>query len=127
MVKKTAQSKFIHEYLKRTKVHPSAEEIYHEARKNLPYITRATVYNVIKRLLARGEIRELNIKRGFSVFDGNPEPHPHLKCRVCGRIEDIEFPGFSELLEKISKIFPESEVDLTITAVCTHCQHTKAY
>lgn len=125
MIKKTAQSKFIYDYIKNTKTHPSAEEIYHEARKHLPYITRATVYNVIKRLMAKGEIRELNIKKGVSVFDGNPEPHAHLKCRVCGRIEDIELPGFSALLEEIKKQYPESNVDLTITAVCSRCLHNK--
>jgi Fur family peroxide stress response transcriptional regulator len=122
MLKRTAQSKFIYEFIKNTKNHPSVEDIYREANKKLPYITRATIYNVLKRLVSKGEVKELFLKKGLSVYDGNPEPHPHLRCKVCGKIEDIELSGFSAFLDEIKMVYPEGDVDLSIIDVCSECK-----
>lgn len=125
MIKKTAQTKFIYDFVKSTKRHPSAEEIFDFASKNLPYITRATVYNVLKRLVDAGEVRELHIKKGLTVYDGNVIPHPHLKCSSCGRIEDIEIPDFEKFLESIWKQYPGSQVDVVISDLCSKCKNLK--
>lgn len=122
MVKKTAQTKFIYNFIKSTKRHPSAEEIFNEASQNLPYITRATVYNVLRRLLKSGEVKELYIKKGLTVFDGNTSSHPHLKCKVCGRVEDIEVPGFEKIVDEITEKYRNADVELNVYSVCDECK-----
>lgn len=121
MLKKTAQTKFIYEYIKNTRRHPSAEEIYSAASSQLPYITRATVYNVLRRLLKAGEIRQLHIKKGLTVYDGYTAPHPHLKCRLCGRIEDLDLADFEDFAKRVKQKYEDAEVELNITATCSLC------
>lgn len=122
MFKNTAQSKFIKEYIFQSKKHPTAEEIFQEASRKLPYITRATVYNVLNRLVKAGYIRELNIKKGATVYEGNLIPHAHLYCTSCERITDIELPEFSAFFNKIKERYEANAVDLIISGVCDECK-----
>lgn len=124
MIKKTAQTKYIYDYIKSSRHHPSAEDIYSEAQKRLPYITRATVYNVLRRLVRAGEVRELYLKKGLTVYDGNPEPHPHFKCRRCGAIQDVFIDGFAEFIEDVKKKFSDAEVELNIFSLCERCRNS---
>lgn len=121
MFKKTAQLKFIKEYLEKSKTHPSAEEIYKEATKVLPYITRATVYNVLNRLVKAGKARELNVKKGLTVYEGNLVPHAHLYCTSCGKVIDIEIEWFENFAKSLAKDFNAEAVDLILHGKCDSC------
>jgi Fe2+ or Zn2+ uptake regulation protein len=125
MLKNTAQSKFIKEYLERSKTHPSAEEIYQEAVKVLPYITRATVYNVLNRLVKAGKARELNIKKGLTVYEGNLIPHAHLYCTSCGQVIDVEIDGFESFARSLVRSFQAEAVDLILYGKCDSCSLKK--
>ena len=69
--------------------HPSAEEIYRDVSQKFPTMSLATVYNTLETLRERGNIRELTIDPHKKRFDPNTEPHHHLICTKCKRIEDI--------------------------------------
>ena len=65
----TSQKLVILNYLKNTKSHPGAEDVYRETRNILPKISLGTVYRILDVLKSKSSITELpgNIKR----FDGN--------------------------------------------------------
>ena len=88
----TKQRKVIQEILCSTKSHPTADWIYDEARKVLPDISLGTVYRNLQVLLSEDAIQELNYRKGYSRFDGNPRPHYHVVCSQCGRVFDVEMP-----------------------------------
>ena len=75
--------------------HPTAEGVYAAVCTELPMISLRTVYQTLNDLSAMGELSALNLGTGSTRFDPNLEPHHHLVCEVCGRIEDLhhEFPG----------------------------------
>ncbi len=122
MIKKTAQTRFIMDLLKSRRVHLSAEEVYQTALTSLPYITRATVYNVLNRLVQAGEIKALKVRKDHTVFDGETYPHPHFVCVRCGSIEDVEVEGFDNFARKVLDDFDALDVELTISGVCKQCK-----
>ncbi|MBX5493494.1 MAG: transcriptional repressor, partial [Chloroflexi bacterium] len=78
--------------------HPSVEEMYRAIRPAYPMISRATVYKTIATLKELGEVLELEVSDGHHRYDGyRAEPHPHLFCRRCGRIEDCLLEGMGAL------------------------------
>ncbi len=88
-LKLTPQRIAILDYLDGNKMHPSAEEIYREVSKRFPTMSFATVYNTLEALRQRGSILELTIDPGKKRFDPNTEPHHHLICTRCRKIEDV--------------------------------------
>jgi Fur family peroxide stress response transcriptional regulator len=74
--------------------HPSVEQVYEEVARQHPMISRATVYKTVETLKGMGQVLELEFSGAGNRYDGRRvEPHPHLVCRGCGRIEDLELPG----------------------------------
>ena len=88
-LKLTPQRIAILDYLDGNKKHPSAEEIYREVSKRFPTMSFATVYNTLEALRLRGSVLELTIDPDKKRFDPNTEPHHHLICTRCGKIEDV--------------------------------------
>jgi Fur family peroxide stress response transcriptional regulator len=74
--------------------HPSVEQVYEEVGRQHPMISRATVYKTVETLKGMGQVLELEFSGAGNRYDGRRvEPHPHLVCRGCGRIQDLELPG----------------------------------
>ncbi len=86
--RKTKQKQIIKNYLASTKEHPSAETIYNEVKKELPDISKATVYRILRNFKKKEEIQE--IPTDISRWDYNEKPHPHFICSHCNKIFDID-------------------------------------
>ncbi len=69
--------------------HPSADQVFQAARARYPQISRATVYNTLNLLVARGLLRQLELHEGAVVFDPNLVPHHHFIDETTGSIQDI--------------------------------------
>lgn len=88
-VSPSAQRIAVASYVLDTDSHPSADQVHAEARKRLPSISRATVYNTLNLLVQKGLLRQLVLSEGNVVFDPNLKPHHHfLDCKT-GEIHDI--------------------------------------
>jgi len=83
----TSQKKLILEFVKNTKKHPSAQEVYLEVKNKLPRISKATVYRILKSFVKEGRLREIPLK--ISRFDGDISPHAHFFCEKCHRLYDV--------------------------------------
>lgn len=89
--------------LRGTKIHPTADWIYQEARKILPSISLGTVYRNLSTLAESGQILKLDIGDGCDHFDGDTSPHYHFLCQECDKILDLEVPynlSINELAER---------------------------
>lgn len=85
----TRQRQVILDEVKRSKSHPTADEIYERVRTRLPRISLGTVYRNLDVLAANGEIVKLAPGRTQMRFDGNLTDHYHMTCVHCGRVEDL--------------------------------------
>lgn len=88
-IQPSAQRLAVANYVLFTDEHPSADRVLARAKKSLPMLSRATVYNTLNLFVERGILRELRIAAGNAVFDPNVGPHHHLVDETTGRIHDI--------------------------------------
>jgi len=98
----TPQRRVILEELQKVQTHPTAAEVYELVRKRLPKISLGTVYRNLERLAAAGRIQKLALAGAEARFDGDLDPHYHVRCVRCGRVNDVHgVPRglFEDLLE----------------------------
>ena len=86
----TKQRKIILDELCKVKTHPTVDEVYDMVRKHIPRISLGTIYRNLELLSEQGKIMKLDIDNERMRFDGNPQEHSHIRCVVCGRVDDIE-------------------------------------
>jgi Fur family ferric uptake transcriptional regulator/Fur family peroxide stress response transcriptional regulator len=124
----TRQRKIILEILRSTRIHPTAEWVYEQARKRLPEISLGTVYRNLHLLEAEGEIMELNCGGAFSRYDGKPLNHAHFKCQECDRVFDVTSPfEFNEGQGPVElEGHMASSYQLVFYGMCRHCLNKNA-
>lgn len=101
-LRRTAQRYSVLEYLTRTPVHATADEIFTELNRQFPLISRATVYNTLRDLSRAGLVRELASEGNAALYDANLHPHHHFVCDVCGVLEDIEWVEIPDQTRKLA-------------------------
>lgn len=120
----TPQRKAVLEVIRESEDHPTAGEIFEAARRRLPTISYATVYNSLRYLKEAGLVREINFGDGASRYDRETERHDHAICTNCGKLVDFSLPATAELMRaaaRRSRFKPES-VYLTLRGVCSDCR-----
>jgi Fur family peroxide stress response transcriptional regulator len=93
----TRQRKAILKVLRNTRSHPTAYQIYDEVRKEIPNISKGTVYRNLQVLQENGAITELRFTGTLSRYEVKQESHYHFRCEQCGRVSDIDMPIDREL------------------------------
>ncbi len=58
-------------------------------RTRLPRISLGTVYRNLELLTEMGAIQRLEVGGPESRFDGNADHHHHVRCILCGRLDDL--------------------------------------
>ena len=66
------------------------EEIYEYLTREIPTISKTTIYNTLNALLEKGIIHAITITGTETRYDCRDCPHHHLLCKSCGRIIDLE-------------------------------------
>ncbi len=73
--------------------HLAADEVFARARRGLPELSRATVYNTLAAFVEVGMLQAVE-SRGAVLYDPNPDPdHHHFRCRRCDRLYDVPVEG----------------------------------
>ncbi|MCL5023083.1 MAG: transcriptional repressor [Nitrospirae bacterium] len=121
-IKLTPQRIAILDFLEGNRSHPSAEEIYREVVKRFPTMSFATVYNTLAVLTQRESVRELTIDPDKKRFDPNTEPHHHLLCTKCGRIEDVHSRFDLALPNSVRKGFELTGNHIEFYGICPACK-----
>jgi Fur family transcriptional regulator, iron response regulator len=85
----TAQRLMVVRLLFQTWAHLSAEEVYRRLNTDGRCISKATVYNALGLLSAKGVIREVIVDPSKVFYDPNTEPHHHFYNVATGELQDI--------------------------------------
>jgi len=115
----TNQKRVILEYLKSTKSHPSAKEVYLEVKEKLPQISLGTVYRILNQLKEKEEVKEILTE--VSHFDGDLTPHSHFVCQKCKKIFDV-FEELPELRNKKLKVGEIKDYQIIFYGICKKCK-----
>lgn len=120
--RRTRQRQEVFEVVAESHDHPTADEIFDRAKKKMPEISFATVYNCLSVLVGCGLIRQVTLDRSPTRFCPNMRDHCHFFCDDCGHITDIDLPS----RETVSGVplprgFEISSFDLSLRGICPLC------
>jgi Fur family transcriptional regulator, stress-responsive regulator len=99
--------------------HLSADEIFRRARRNVPELSRATVYNALGEFVAAGLLGLVEAP-GPQLYDVNLEPHHHFRCRCCRRLYDVE-PAGVDSLRLDRRGFRVERAQVLLQGICPSC------
>ena len=119
----TKQRKTILDVLKKTKTHPSADEIYEMVKQKLPRISLGTVYRNLEVLSELGMIQVLELSGSLKRFDWDPNKHYHIRCIRCDRVENAPIAPMRQLENDLyeSTVFEIVGHNLEFTGLCPKC------
>ena len=119
----TKQREVVLQVIRNARHHLTANEVFDEAKRLLPTISFATVYNSLRFLKDGGHIAEVNFGSGASRFDAKTDRHDHAVCTNCGKLVDMDLELSDELVSlaaRHSNFKPES-LHLTLRGLCPEC------
>jgi Fur family peroxide stress response transcriptional regulator len=99
----TRQRQAILDHLRRTRSHPTADEIYDAVRKAIPSISMGTVYRNLHVLQQDGAVSVLDLQGSQGRYEVKQASHYHFRCEFCGRVLDLDEPVDPELDDRISR------------------------
>ena len=118
----TRQRKEVFEVVAGSYDHPTADEVFARAKKRMPEISFATVYNCLSVLVQCGLVRQVTLDRSPTRFCPNMREHCHFFCEDCGEVTDIELPARSTLGKvPLPRGFEVATFDLSLRGVCPRC------
>ncbi len=120
----TPQRQQVYDVLVQKRDHPTAEEVFIRAKKQMPEISHATVYNCLDALVKSGLARQVTVDRGATRFCPNMHEHGHFHCDTCGAVLDVdladELAGVS-----LPRGFQPLRYEVAIHGVCADCAQKK--
>lgn len=119
----TKQRQAVLKAIRRSDKHLTANEIFDDARRLMPGISFATVYNSLNYLKKEGLIGEIRFGMNANLYDRNLTQHDHAICNNCGKLVDLELPlpdGLFGEAAKRSKFEVES-IEITLRGLCPEC------
>ncbi|MCX6884809.1 MAG: transcriptional repressor [Verrucomicrobiota bacterium] len=116
----TPQRQSVYAVLLSERDHPTAEDVFIRAKREMPEISLATVYNCLEAFVKCGLARQVTVERGAARFCPNMREHSHFYCDVCVRVFDLPLSG--EVARDLPPGFRAVRVDLTIHGSCPDCE-----
>ena len=117
----TPQRQHVYDVLIEERDHPTAEEVFIRAKRTMPEISMATVYNCLDALVQSGCARQVTVDRGATRFCPNMREHCHFYCDTCERVFDIDLPGEGPVGITLPKGFKAARFEIAIHGVCAKC------
>lgn len=103
-LRSTKQREVVFGVLLAKRDHPSADEVFNRAKRMMPGISLATVYNCLETLVACGLVRQVNHERESTRYCPNLAHHAHFHDSETGRVHDIDLP--TPLLDELRRLLP---------------------
>jgi Fe2+ or Zn2+ uptake regulation protein len=119
----TKQRQAVLRVIRESEEHLTANEVFDDARRILPGISFATVYNSLRYLRNEGLISEVRFGTDATRYDRKLTRHDHALCNNCGKLVDLELSIPVELIEEASALskFKAESIELTLRGLCPEC------
>lgn len=106
--------------------HPSADTVYDVVVRELPTMSLKTVYQTLNDLVAMAELHQLDLGTGSYRFDTELEPHHHVVCDGCGRVQDIRLDLTTMARPPDLGDFTVTSTEVVFRGTCTACSDAAA-
>jgi len=105
--------------------HFDADGLYLQMKTNGSRVSRATVYNTLDKLTESGIISRYRFGERLAKYElmYGGEPHHHVICRVCGKIEEFSDSRVGRLARDAAATmqYELNDAVLHIFGVCPDC------
>ena len=108
-------------YLLEHRTHPTVDEMYVALSKDMPTLSKTTVYNTLELLVKQKAVLELTIDSKMSHYDGYTHAHAHFKCKRCGMIFDLPISDAALNALQIDNGFLKEDLQVYYCGVCPQC------
>ncbi len=123
-IKVTPQRIAIYKELASTDQHPSTETIYKKIKDYYPNISLTTVYRTLETFEKLGLISVVNVLYNAARYDANLDPHHHIVCTECKKVEDVYDDSLNNL-DISNKTLGDYKVEgysLLLSGLCKSCR-----
>lgn len=120
----TPQRREVYNVLLEDRNHPTATEVFIRAKKRVPTISLATVYNCLETLVECGLAKQVNVEREATRYCPNLSEHGHFVCESCGIVSDIPIAKGGALTQflKVPTGFSVIHSEITLRGTCPACK-----
>lgn len=108
------------EYMVNHRTHPTVDQIYNDLHKEIPTLSKTTIYNTLNTLIEANLVRVVNIEDNELRYDGTTDNHGHFKCTSCEEIFDFDI-DFNSFITKDLGNFKVKEKDVYFKGTCPIC------
>ena len=120
----TKQREAVLQVIRDSDEHLTANAVFEDARRLLPGISFATVYNSLHYLKDVGLIGEVHFGKDATRYDRKLTRHHHAICDDCGKLVDLELDIPVALLKRSADLskFKAESIELTLHGLCPECR-----
>jgi Fur family ferric uptake transcriptional regulator len=126
-IRRTRQRQAVEEALGRDNQFSSAQDLHLSIRSAGGTISLATVYNQLRQMAERHEVDVVRTEAGEALYRrcGAGSHHHHLRCRTCGKVQELEAPAVEIWASRIGQQsgFTQLVHTLEVIGVCPSCSH----
>jgi Fe2+ or Zn2+ uptake regulation protein len=108
------------EYLTQNQCHPTVDKIFTDLQKDIPSLSKTTIYNTLRILAEAGLVRVIAIEDNETRYDIIVENHGHFKCESCGTIYDFSIDIDSLTSDDLSN-FKIKDKNIYFKGICPRC------
>lgn len=119
-IKPSYQRIRILEYLINHKTHPTVDEIYKNLVKEIPTLSKTTVYNTLNLFVDKNIVAPITIEENEIRFDADTSLHGHFKCEKCKKIYDFSIDLAKTCIDGINN-FIVNERHVYFKGICNEC------
>lgn len=123
-IKPSFQRIKILEYLVGNNNHPTVDEIYQEVVKEIPTLSKTTVYSTLSLFIESNILRGLYIEENEIRYDCILINHGHFKCYKCKRIYDFKI-NIDDFESNYLEDFQINEKGVYFKGICPNCIEKK--
>lgn len=119
----TSQRLIVYRVLSASGAHLSADELGRRASDVLPGLSVPTVYATLELLCELGFARRIETG-GTAIFEAASTPHHHLRCAICGSLQDVTAELATQALTQAAARadFHIDQISVMATGRCSSCR-----
>jgi Fur family peroxide stress response transcriptional regulator len=104
----------------KNKNHPSVDKIYTEQVKQIPSLSRTTVYKTMDLFCKKKVAISVNIEDKEVRYDADTSAHGHFKCQICKKVFDFDIDDNRIVIEKLNR-FKIINKQFNFYGICPDC------
>lgn len=122
--RQSAQRNLVFQIVADRRDHPTAQDVYGQARLRMPAISLGTVYRNLQRLVDQGRLLESKNGQKPARYEARLHRHYHIHCTECGQLEDVSVPYQQALDRRVARQlhYQLDEHRLEFYGICPRCQ-----